>query len=185
MAARRLIMIAVGCLLATVGCSTAGDATKPVAAPAVSAPAAPRVHPFETPITVKGLKGTDLRLTPIGVLYTKGAGFRAENGWFLAVAVKAEATTSADTTGAPADGQGWMWRGAGQTIDTVQGNATSAVWVGSVNEFGVDVPLDIPAKTGGRVLYTDSAGTVTQWALPATNAGTGLAKVRAKIKEFS
>lgn len=164
---------------------------------ATSKPAAPMVHAWGESVTVKGMKGTDLRLTPVGVLYDKGnSDTKPSNGWFLAIAVRAEALTAPDTTGAPIDGEGFKWRGAGQTIDE-EFTDDEPVWVGSVNEFTVDAPLDpgspevgiesfdVPAKAGARLLYTDSVGAVAEWTIPVANSGTGLDKVRKVIKEFA
>jgi hypothetical protein len=196
----RVVLSAAVCVAAAAACSSGGDGPEAAAKQGeagASRPAVPAVHPFGEPVTVKGMKGTDLRLTPVGVLYDKGnSTTKPENGWFIAIAVRAEALTAPDTTGAPIDGQGFKWRGAGETIDE-QFNGDEPVWVGSVNGFTVDTPLDpgspevgiesmdVPSKAGARLLYTDSAGTVTEWTIPAADTGTGLTKVRAVIKKFA
>lgn len=86
----------------------------------------------------------------------------------------------------------------GETISGTDGNASSTPWVGAVNEFGADIPIepgspevwietfDVPAKDGGRLLYlSPKDNSITSWPLPSADQGEGLDKVRARIKKFS
>ena len=97
-------------------------------------------------------------------------------------------------------GGGFQWRGAGQTIDGMDGNASTAPWVGSVPEFGIDSLIevgdpregvetfDVPAK-GGRLVYLSPEDfTITaEWVLPADSQGTSpaMTKVKKEIVKFS
>lgn len=150
------------------------------------------------PAEVLGTNLRKLRVTPFGLLYHRGPYNGIDgpaNGWFVAIAVKAEAITQPETVAGGAGGGGFSWRGAGQTIDIV-GN--SAPWEGSVNLFSVDVPLepgspeaaivtfDVPSKTGGRLLYVSPEDqSIVSWTLPSTDQGRGLEGVRKQIARFS
>jgi hypothetical protein len=200
----RLTALLLATLLPLAACGGGGAEGKPgggpTGQPTSTAPAAPKDLAWGQPATVTGHNGHQLKVTPVGVLYHRGPyqdGDRPENGWFVALALKVEALQQPDAPAAPISGGGLRWRGANQTITTVDGNATSAPWVGSVNEFGTDAPIepgspevgiesfDIPTK-GGRLLYVSPVDqSITSWTLPAADQGTGLDKVRMKIKQFS
>lgn len=199
---RRLFAVLTSVLLAA-ACSSSGGAKN---APkddgyteGVITPAAAKNYPWGQPATVVGENGGQIKVTPLGILYHKGpytSGVQGPaNGWFVAIALRAEAVNKQDDFVAPIGGGGWRWRGQEQTIDTVAGNATSAPWAGSsVPHFGDPIEpgspemgvetLDIPVK-GGRLLYVAADQSITSWDLPAADTGTGLDKVRARIKEFS
>ncbi|MFC4906651.1 hypothetical protein [Actinomadura gamaensis] len=159
----------------------------------------PKSLKWGEPAEVTGHNFKKLRVTPVGLLYSKGPykdGDGPENGWFIALAIKAEAVQEPDSTAGGAGGGGFQWRGASQTITEMDGNST-APWAGAANGFGVDEPLqpgspevgivtlDIPAK-GGRLLYVDPGDhSITSWTLPTVDQGTGLDKVRKRIKMFT
>jgi len=153
------------------------------------------------PAEVIGAKGGKLRITPLGVLYHRGpytSGVDGpENDWFVVIALKAEAIDKPDSPQPPMSGGGFMWQGNSEKITSIDGNATSTPWVGAVNEFS-NVPIqpgesevgietfDVPTKTGGRLIYVNADDqSVTSWDLPSTDQGTGLDKVRKRIKMFS
>lgn len=191
--------------LALTACGGGDD--KPSTAPGVKAPAA--THPTATrtvawgqPAEVLGANQTTIRVTPQALLYDKGskdAGTPA-NGWFVAISVKAEATTGPDTTSGGMYGGGFQWRGAGQTITEMDGEASNTAWVGASPEFTVDSPIepgdpregivtfDIPSKTGGQLVYlSPEDNTITaSWDIPAADQGStpGLTKVRKRIQLF-
>lgn len=161
-----------------------------------------KTYTFGQSAVVVGAAGGQLKVTPVGVLYHRGP-YNSDldgpaNGWYVAVAAKVEAIDSPEAVAGGAGGGGFHWRGSGQTIWSGDGNATSAPWAGAVNGFGVDVPIepgspevgvetfDVPAKEGGRLLYlSPEDNSITSWPLPAEDTGTGLDKVRARIKLFS
>lgn len=158
----------------------------------------PKTHQFGQAATVAGAGGGQLRVTPVGVLYHKGpynSGVEGPaNGWFVAVAARVEAVDKQDRPPAPIEGGGWRWRSGEQQYDTGDGNATTTPWVGEVSEFGDPilpgkpqagvVTFDVPAK-GGELQYVAADGTVTSWTMPAADTGSGLDKVRQRIKLFS
>lgn len=153
---------------------------------------------FGQPATVAGADGGHLTVTPVGVLYHRGpytSGLEGPaNGWYAAVALRVEAVGGQDRPLAPAEGGGWRWRAGEQQIDTVDGNTATSPWVGEVPEFGDPilpgrpqagvVTFDVPAK-GGELQYVAADGSVTSWTVPAADTGSGLDKVRARIKLFS
>jgi hypothetical protein len=165
-----------------------------------TAPAAPTHLAWGKTATVSGHGGNPLRITPVGVLYDKGPykGVNGpENGWFVAIAVRVEAVERQDSPAAPAGSGGFSWRGAEQTIDGIEGNASSSPWVGAVNGFGIDSPIepgspevgietfDVPSK-GGRLIYVSPVDqAITSWELPTADTGTGLDKVKQRIRDFS
>lgn len=152
------------------------------------------------PGEIVGTNGGKLRITPLGLLYHRGPykGVNGpENAWFVAIALRGEAVDRPDSTAAPMTGGGFMWQGGGEKLTSVDGNATSTPWIGSVNEFS-NVPIqpaepevgietfDVSSKTGGRLLYVNpETYSVTSWELPTNDQGTGLDKVRNRIKLFS
>lgn len=191
--------VAVAALAA--GCSSGSPASSPrqTEPPTqASAQAAPKVTQFGQPATVIGAGGGQLKVTPVGVLYHRGP-YTSElegpaNGWFVVVAARIEAVGKQDRPPAPIEGGGWRWRSGEQQIDTGDGNTGTTPWVGEVPEFddpilpgqpqaGV-ITFDAPAK-GGYLLYVGVDGAVTSWTVPDADMGTGLAKVRARIKDFS
>jgi hypothetical protein len=186
--------------LSLTACSSdapSGEA-KPVSTPSPAGPQSKQLT-WGQPAEVLGTNLRKLRVTPIGVLYHRGPYNGVDGpqeGWFIAIAVKAEAVTAPEAPAGGAGGGGFSWRGAGQTIDGI--SAASAPWEGSVNGFGVDTPLepgspevgivtfDVPTKTGGRLLYVSPEdASITSWPLPAADQGTGLDGVRKQIKRFS
>jgi hypothetical protein len=196
--------LALALTLAATGCSDSADPDSgPPVTGSPSASAAPQSKQvaWGAPADVLGMDMRPMRVTPVGVLYHKGPyqdGDKPENGWYLAIAIQAEAATSPEALVVGANGGGFEWRGSGQTIASWDGGATTAPWVGSVNEFTVDRPLepgspevgittfDVPSKNGGRLLYVSPKdNSITWWPVPPADQGTGLTKVRAKIKEFS
>lgn len=176
----------------------AGTAAKP---PAATPPTATRTVAWGQPAEVLGANQTKIRVTPQALLYDKGSkdAGTPDNGWFVAISVKAEATTGPDTTSGGMYGGGFQWRGSGQTITEMDGEASNTAWVGASPEFGVDSPIepgdpregivtfDVPAK-GGRLVYlSPEDNTITaSWTIPPADQGStpGLTKVRKRIKLF-
>jgi hypothetical protein len=204
----RYMIALIAAVLLAAGCGGEADTEQDSAAPSTAAPKAAatpagpqtRQVAWGQPAEVLGTNLEKMRVTPIGVLYHKGP-YKGvdgpENGWFVAIAVKAEALTSAETVAGGAGGGGFHWRGNSQTMSPGDGNAVATPWVGEVNEFGVDtliepgspevgiVTFDVLAK-GGRLLYLSPAdNSITSWDLPMADQGTGLDKVRERIKLFS
>lgn len=178
-----------------------GKTSAPNTSPAAStALATPKRLTWGQPSEVVGTNGGKLRITPLGVLYHRGP-YKGvdgpENNWFVAIALRGEAVDKPDSMAAPMTGGGFMWQGDGEKLTSVDGNATSTPWVGSVNEFS-NVPIqlgepevgiatfDVSSKAGGRLLYVNPGDySVTSWDLPVNDQGTGLDKVRKRIKLFS
>lgn len=166
-------------------------------------PATPQKLTLGQAAMVLGTDDVQMRVTPTAVLYDRGpynSGLDGpENGWYIAIAVKAEAIDQPGTTAGGAGGGGFEWRGSGQTITAMDGNTSASPWIGAVPELTVDEPIevgdpregietfDIPAK-GGRLVYLnpeDSSITAT-WDLPTAEQGStpALVKVRKRIKLF-
>lgn len=194
------VLLAAGVLTGCGGQTADG----PEAQPASNTPPAPKTQrlAWEQSAEVLGANLSKIRVTPLGVLYTRGneEGGKAENGWFVVFAVKAEALTTPETTAGGAGGGGFQWRGAGQTIDSGDGNAVSTAWVGAVPEFGIDQPIevgdpregietfDVPARNGRLVYISPEDYSITAtWNIPAADQGStpALTKVRQRIKLFS
>ena len=201
MPGRLLATAALAAVVALSGCSSSGgkagapkndDFTE-----GVVTPGAPKTIPWGQPGEVVGENGGKLKVTPLGVLYHKGP-YKGvdgpENGWFVAIVMRAEAVSQQDDFLAPASGGGFRWRGQGQTLWGGEGNATSAPWVGAVPAFGDPIEpgeaavgvetYDAPVK-GGRLIYINQDESIVSWTLPAADTGSGLEKVRKRIKEFS
>ncbi|MEU4703369.1 hypothetical protein [Nonomuraea dietziae] len=165
---------------------SAGNAPTTNASPTKTATAKLKQLALGDAATVEGEKGQPLRITPTGIYYYKGdPNHRAENGHLVAIAYKAEALEEADGIPAPISGRGFVWRGAGQTI---QSFGASPPWVGRVNTpiDGQDVQpgeyqayiltFDLPEK-GGTLVYTGEGDKQTRWALPKASKGSGLKPV--------
>lgn len=164
-----------------------------------AAPPAPVRLQWGQPGEVTGAGGSKVKLLPLGILYSKGPykGLEGpENGWYVALAVRAAPTTQADGPDESLTGSGFMWQGAEQKLTPGDGNTGGSPWVGTINEFG-NIPIqpgesevgvltfDIPVK-GGRLLYVDPIDqSITSWDLPTATGGTGLSKVVQRIKKFS
>lgn len=182
-----------------------GDDKPPAAAPAKAPAATPsaKTLTFGQPAEVLGTDDVRMRVTPTAVLYHRGpykGVDKPENGWYIAIAVKAEAINQPGTTAGGAGGGGFEWRGSGQTITAMDGNASSTPWVGAVPELTVDQPIevgdpregietfDIPAK-GGRLVYLnpDDSSITAAWDLPAADQGStpAMVKVKKRIKLFT
>lgn len=181
---------AITALLAVAVITGCGGQTKSEsgAQPAVTTPPTPKTQrlTWGQPAEVLGANLTKIRVTPLGVLYERGGGEveTAANGWFVVIAVKAEALTKPDTTSGGAGGGGFEWRGAGQTINSIDGNTTTTAWIGAVPEFGITEPIevgdpregietfDVPAK-GGRLVYIspEDYSISATWDIPAADQG--------------
>lgn len=207
MPGRVTVSLVLAAALAVCGCSSSeggteakpgsDDFTQGQASP--SAPQ-PRQLAWGQPAEVLGANLRKLRVTPIGVLYHRGPYKDTEgpeNGWFVAIAIKAEAVDGVESVAGGAGGGGFHWRGGGQTLWSGDGNAVATPWVGAVPELG-DAPIepgspevgietfDVPSKAGGRLLYiSPEDNSITSWVLPSSDQGVGLDKVRARIKLFS
>ncbi|WP_242886496.1 hypothetical protein [Actinomadura litoris] len=198
------VLAAVTVALTLTGCG--GDDKPDTGKQAAAAAPAPRAMPTAQRLTwgeaaqVSGSKGGKIRVTPLAVLYTPGAkqSDKAENGLYAVIALKVEAVDKPDTTAGGAGGGGLQWRGAGQTIDTGDGNTATTAWIGAVPEFdsliepgdpreGIET-FDVPSK-GGRLVYLnpEDQTIAASWDMPATDQGStlGLAKVHKRIKMFS
>lgn len=136
----------------------------------------------------------------IGVLYDRGP-YRGVDGpvhhWFVAIALHATATSSADTL-QPFTG-GWTWVAGDTATDPSDGNADDTPWSGATSVFSSDQPIqpgqtrlgiitfDVPAK-GGELDFTTQGASrtvVTRWTIPAAAQGTGLQDVRKRIALFA
>lgn len=195
------VLLALALALTACGGSEQPPAEPTGRGPANTEPTAPTARPdlrFTQTGEVAGEKGTKLKMTPVAVMYTKGAkeSDAPANGWFAVIAIRAEATAGPDNIPAPITGFGLYWRGEETTLDGSEGNATTTAWVGTVNEFS-NVPMepghpemaietfDIPAK-GGRLVYINPDSTIIAWQLPSENTGNQklFKRVHERITEF-
>lgn len=197
-----VITLALAALTAT-GCGSSGHAAPPPAAapsaPGASAPSGPKGKAEPTPLAfaqpgiVLGDQGARLRITPLGVLYSKGPyprlpGADPQNGWYVAIALRVEALDTADKIPAPISGGGLEWYGNQQIETIMSGNGTGYPWIGRVTAIDStpvqpDMPVtgiltfDIPFKGGQLVYRFADAATVVRWNLPTSDQGTGLEQV--------
>ncbi|MGI5169867.1 hypothetical protein ACQEU3_46680 [Spirillospora sp. CA-253888] len=199
---RRIVITAAAATLLLTSCGDSNNAATqpdtPSAKPSTTTPQNKQV-PWGKPAEVTGTGGHKLRITPTGVLYHRGP-YKGvdgpENGWFAAISLRVEAVDQADAVLAGAGNGGLQWKGNGQTITNADSGG-NAPWVGAVNQLGGDSPIqprraelavetfDIPAR-GGWLGYANPDGSLVEWNMPVTDQGSmGLAKVRAKIREFS
>ncbi|GHE31507.1 hypothetical protein GCM10017673_37800 [Streptosporangium violaceochromogenes] len=182
------------------GSGAAKEPTEPGtgAAPAPStAPAAPAVLPWATPATVKGKAGHPVKVTPAGVLYTRGgARVKPAGKWLAAISLRLEAAERADYLAPPADGGGFFWLAAGseEPTPTSNGESVTAPWVGRVASLmardlqpgapeSAVIEFDLP-RSGGTLLLKTPSGQTARWTLPARTTGRGLDGVRAALAEF-
>jgi hypothetical protein len=178
----RLRSVLAGAVLVVTASACAGQ-EKP-APPAEATPTAPKPLAFGEGTTIPGEKGHPLKVTPIGVYYSRGTGqFKPATKWFAAVAVRVHAVEEADKVPAPASGSFWrVAQPGGLMATTLDGNATAAPWIGSVNTGAaitdqgdtnvMFVTFDLPVP-GGVLQWTTADGANTQWKLPARNSGQG------------
>jgi len=96
----------------------------------------------------------------------------------VAAAVDAQDVEGEETLGYVGAGTGLVWRVGGQTVTAIDGNATSAPWVGGVPSFDNSVVLlpgeeptrgieqfDIP-EPGGHLTYLNPDGSMVRWEAP-------------------
>ncbi|MFI9845118.1 hypothetical protein ACIHFD_49425 [Nonomuraea sp. NPDC051941] len=197
MPARRATLLLLSAVILT-GCSTSGDAESPPdAAAAAEASTAPSKAPatsleWGATATGQGEQGQPLKITPVGVYHHKGdqkIGL-AQNGLFVAVAVKVAATDGADHIPPPASGNGFFWKGDGETITPAAG--ADPPWVGRVNVPLADQDLQ-PGESAnyvitfdalgraGTLVYLSPDGSQYQWKLPSKSGGQGLRRVTAAL----
>lgn len=196
------VLAAIALLAAGCGSShTPASQAVPPAAVQPKGQTRPAPIAFGQPAYVLGDGGQRLRITPTGVLYSKGPykhapGTESQNGWFVAVALKVEAPDAPASLPAPISGGGLEWYGGQQELSEMSGNAANNPWTGRVVELGstpVDparpvtgiVTFDVPVR-GGQLLYRDPVSkAVTSWTVPATDQGSGLDGVRKVLAGLS
>lgn len=176
-------------LLAT-GCTTSA-APSGGNAPTVqekAAPSKPAALAFNTTGEVKGENGSTLKATPRGVLYWRGNDTaKPDTMWFLVLAIRVEATDTADHVPPAGLNGGFSWKGGGRTATRMQGNLSAVPWSGhlpSVTSMDIQPgeysdyveTLDVP-EPGGFLVYSDLDGNQTRWKLPERTSGKGLAEV--------
>jgi hypothetical protein len=189
----------------TAGCSSGRPASAHPAttAPANSRAAQPRTFAWGQSAYVLGANGNELKVTPVGVLYSKGPYRRLPNGsptrgWWIAIAVQAEAVTAPDAPGVAASGGGFSWYGQGEDLNEINGGGSDAPWVGRVPVFDTTTQVqpgqpqigvlsfDVPTRTGAFLRYANpNSAQVVSWSLPGSDQGTGLDAVTTALKQFS
>lgn len=167
------------------------------AVPSATAPAAPDVLAWGTAATVNGEAGKPVKVTPTGILYTRG-GRQAKptQKWLTAISLRLEAAEHPDHLAPPIYGGGFFWRGPGgeELISAGNGEANTAPWVGRAPSLlarnlqpgepeTAVIGFDLPAA-GGTLLFKTPTGETTRWELPRRTTGRGLDQVRAALKEF-
>ena len=189
--------------VAAAGCSSSGSTTAPQAEPSADALQAEPSPAVAEPLawgetgTVIGENGTPVEITPVGITYLAAEAFTDEfyapyEGYYVAVAVDAQAVEGEETLGYVGAGTGLVWRVGGQTVTAIDGNATSAPWVGGVPSFDNSVVLlpgeeptrgieqfDIP-EPGGHLTYLNPDGSMVRWEAPTEDTGGGLDDVTAE-----
>ncbi|GAA4687999.1 hypothetical protein [Streptomyces youssoufiensis] len=178
------------------------DKDAPHTEPGTSAPAEPPADTGQglalgkaAPTIGSGGTGS-LEITPTAVTYTPTASqgmLKPTNGRYAVIAYKARAITAvaADET-APADNGGWTWTAPdGQSVTTLDGEATSVTPNGFTNSGPVNpgsyqwrsVAFDLtPAQAkGGRLVYTDGEQKTHTWTIPAQDAGPEAAKLKKAV----
>ena len=131
-----------------------------------------------------------LEVTPTTVVYTKSAmGNTSANGVYAIITVKDRATgATAAAESAPIEGGGWQWIAPdGQALDEGENDASSITpnnfTGGGTVKSGTwhwrTIACDLAgAQRGGKISYTDGAGTVYQWKVPAQDTGPELAALK-------
>ncbi|MFT2014607.1 hypothetical protein ACMA1D_01980 [Streptomyces sp. 796.1] len=181
-----------------------GDKGAPHTEPGTSAPADPSADtskgkglPLGKAAPTIGAGGTgSLEITPTAVTYTPTASqgmLKPANGRYAVIAYKARSVTAvaADET-APADSGGWTWTAPdGQSVTTLDGEATSVTPAGYTNSGPVQpgayqwrsVAFDLtPAQAkGGQLVYTDGEQKTHTWTIPATDSGPEADKLKKAV----
>lgn len=137
-----------------------------------------------------GPGGGPLEVTPTTVVYARTAmGNTAANGVFAIITVRDRATGhTAATESAPVESGGWQWIApGGQALNEGENEASSVQPNGFVGGGMVQpgtwhwrtIAFDLAeAQRGGTLAYTDGAGSVYRWKVPAKDAGPELAAVK-------
>lgn len=137
-----------------------------------------------------GPGGGALEVTPTTVVYAKTAmGSTAANGTFAVITVKDEAIgATAAAESAPIESGGWQWIAPdGQALDEGENEASSVQPNGFVGGGMVKagtwhwrtIAFDLSeTQRGGTIAYTDGAGSVYRWKVPATDSGPEVAAVK-------
>ena len=137
-----------------------------------------------------GPGGGALEVTPTTVVYAKTAmGNTSTNGTFAIITIKDHATGStAAAESAPLENGGWQWiTPDGQALDEGENEASSITpngfTGGGMIKAGTwhwdTIAFDLAeAQRGGTIAYTDGAGTVFKWKVPAADQGPELAAVK-------
>lgn len=171
----------------TEGAGTGGDGTTAVQKLTFGKPAT--TVGSQSPVTGDP-GGAPLEVTPTTIVYAKTAmGSTAVNGVFAIITVKDRATgTTPATEAAPIEGAGWQWLTAdGQALDEGENEASSITPNGFTGGGMVKagtwhwrtIAFDLAAaQRGGSLTYTDGAGSVFQWKVPAADEGPDLAAVK-------
>ncbi|MEV0996920.1 hypothetical protein [Nonomuraea sp. NPDC050202] len=178
-AALSAALLGVACLAAPAAAATerAGTTQTPAAVPA----AAPKLLKLGQSVRIKGEKGHQLRITPVGVYYhrpTAQYSTKPRNGYFLALAIRVTATSKADQMPLPYGSQ-WRVKQGKRTFTTSSGRAKQAPWVGRAQGAWVTVhpgspevvyeAFDVQVK-GGTLEWSSPDG-LYRWRIPAGNAG--------------
>ncbi|MEU8378693.1 hypothetical protein [Streptosporangium sp. NPDC048865] len=144
-----------------------------------------------------GKAGHPVKVTPVGILYTRGnEQVKPIGKWLAAISLRLEAAEQPEHLAPPIDGGGFFWRGADseELIATGDGEALSAPWVGRAPsllarniqpgepEIAV-IGFDLP-QAGGTLQFKTPDGTTTRWELPRRTTGRGLDRVRSALAEF-
>lgn len=164
----------------------AEDALASQAATSEAPPAAPQKLQMGQPAEAVGHGGYPMRITPTGVYYYKGhPNNTPEQGWYVAVAYKAEALAHADAV----PYSGWTWTAQGQTFETTG----SDPWTGRVNQpvAGRNIPageyqtyfaiFDVAAR-GGTAVFQAGDGREFRWQIPPESGGTGLRPIQVAMR---
>ncbi|MER6830956.1 hypothetical protein ABT352_33520 [Streptosporangium sp. NPDC000563] len=147
---------------------------------------------------MKGKAGHPVKVTPLGILYTRGnEQVKPVGKWLTAISLRLEAVEAPEHLAPPVDGGGFFWRGDDEELIPVSnGNALTAPWVGRAPDLLarniqpgepeiVVIGLDL-AQAGGTLLFKTQApdGETTRWELPRRTTGRGLTQVRSALTEF-
>lgn len=137
-----------------------------------------------------GPGGGGLEVTPTTITYAKTTmGETAANGIYAIITVKDRAPNAvAAAESAPIEGGGWQWIAPdGQAVNEGEGDASSITPEGFTGGGMVQpgtyrwrtIAFDLASnQRGGTLAYTDGDAKTYRWAMPATEQGPELAKLK-------
>ncbi|WP_433513696.1 hypothetical protein ACQP2T_60800 [Nonomuraea sp. CA-143628] len=172
-------LLAIACHAAPAAAGT--EQARTAQTPAAVHAAAPKLLKLGQSVRIKGEKGNQLQIAPVGVYYhrpTAESSTKPRNTYFLALAIRVTAVSKADQMPLPYGSQ-WRVKQGKRTFTTSSGKASSAPWIGRAQGASVTVhpkspevvyeAFDVQAK--GGILEWSSPDGLYRWRIPTSNAG--------------